>query len=828
MKRAFFYRVWSLARICTAATAAFGQPEEYLRTMNWLRANNIEVNRPVTPSGYLRFWDCDSNVVYKKKAGDTIIFYTRSFESPASVDFLEQIKSRPYFNVTVYPRKVDKSGLLTVTHLAPLVFLLRSDSLWMADGTEKGLFQTEEMMDSMERYMAASMDSLRADLFGFAMNNAQRWIDAGEMEGLKAVERLWSGSHPSGFKVIFHKKLFVSAGSVLLKRKPISYRGREIIPEDKITLARQWAQGEEQYYLIAAETDRRFTNPNKLNLLFTLNGNFPDFENCQLNKEALLASVKSRVDSIAQQNADSVFNSRKKQTTAGGAALKRTVPEAFAQIAVYGKYGLIDDQGREIVPPKYNSPFFFREGLAPVLFHTKWGFVDERGREAILPAYEGAGEFNEGMAPVKRGKLWGYINREGQETVANHYEEAFAFVKGLAVVKLNGFYGLINKEGKVVAPLKYDRVFNDSFGDGRIVVQLNGKYSFVDRSGREMLPFKYDGLDHFFNGLAMVQVKGKTGFVNQNGREVIPAQFDEIRLGYNGLVIVAQKGATGLRYGLLDTSGREVVPLKYDDIQDFGEGLFLVRTGGQAGVIDKKGNEVVSLKYDDLRYFDKGLFVVRSAARSGVIDGKGNEVIPFRYASIHPVDSGYAKVEQAVRGQGTKEGLIDSHGKEIIPAVYDHLESQFTDGLMWATRKDRFPLLDQKSKVGAINEDGRVVIPFVYEDAWPFFQGLAGVRQNGRWGYVDKAGKTVVPCNYDGVGQLSEGMIAVTLNGKWGFVNKKGRQVTPLEFEQTTDFSKGLAGVRKGGKWGVINKQGKFVVPFLFDYVSSFQTLPEP
>lgn len=48
-----------------------------------------------------------------------------------------------------------------------------------------------------------------------------------------------------------------------------------------------------------------------------------------------------------------------------------------------------------------------------------------------------------------------------------------------------------------------------------------------------------------------------------------------------------------------------------------------------------------------------------------------------------------------------------------------------------------------------------------YEDAGTFNNGLAPVKQNGKWGYIDETGKTVIPFQYDIAGLFSEGFALV-------------------------------------------------------------------
>ena len=141
----------------------------------------------------------------------------------------------------------------------------------------------------------------------------------------------------------------------------------------------------------------------------------------------------------------------------------------------------------------------------------------------------------------------------------------------------------------------------------------------------------------------------------------------------------------------------------------------------------------------------------------------------------------------------------------------------------------------EKKEVGKKKKykTGDVVIPFKYDFAYAFSEGLAAVKLKGKWGFIDKSGKVVVPIKYDGVIDFSEGFARVGLSdkwgvvNKWGIVNKSGKEIVPLKYNYVWDFNEGLASVilmDKDGyiKSGFVNKSGKVVVPLKYDKGKDF------
>jgi hypothetical protein len=44
-----------------------------------------------------------------------------------------------------------------------------------------------------------------------------------------------------------------------------------------------------------------------------------------------------------------------------------------------------------------------------------------------------------------------------------------------------------------------------------------------------------------------------------------------------------------------------------------------------------------------------------------------------------------------------------------------------------------------------LNTKGEIAIPCVYDDANYFFEGLAKVKQNGKWMIIDSNGQVIIP-----------------------------------------------------------------------------------
>ena len=89
----------------------------------------------------------------------------------------------------------------------------------------------------------------------------------------------------------------------------------------------------------------------------------------------------------------------------------------------------------------------------------------------------------------------------------------------------------------------------------------------------------------------------------------------------------------------------------------------------------------------------------------------------------------------------------------------------------------------RNGKWGFIDYAGKTVIPFMYEHAQNFSNGIAPVKLNNKWGGIDRTGKLVIPCKYDGLSQFSDDGTAKAFYGadprerKYVVIDKQGNEL---------------------------------------------------
>lgn len=82
----------------------------------------------------------------------------------------------------------------------------------------------------------------------------------------------------------------------------------------------------------------------------------------------------------------------------------------YAAVKKNGKWGYIDENGKEVIDYYYDDALSFGQHLAAVKVEDKWGYIDLKGQIVIPCEFEGAKSFSEGNAPVKTERGWKFIN----------------------------------------------------------------------------------------------------------------------------------------------------------------------------------------------------------------------------------------------------------------------------------------------------------------------------------------------------------------------------------------------------------------------------------
>ncbi|MDD3219794.1 MAG: WG repeat-containing protein [Lachnospiraceae bacterium] len=362
-------------------------------------------------------------------------------------------------------------------------------------------------------------------------------------------------------------------------------------------------------------------------------------------------------------------------------------------------------------------------------FTGKYGYIDETGKEVIVCKYNAAYEFRDnGLAEV------GIITGRDEE--------------GEAIWK----YGFINKEGKEVVPITYESVA-EGFGKDDLVA-IAKKYGtrpyewgFADETGEEVIPCQFlDSMgyqnfiwseDHLLSipfwkfGPEEAEIYG---VINEDGEEIIPFDYVEINLSRSGKDLISaskymesEDGEPFVKAGFINKNNVEVIPFAYDATKSFEEeGLAPV-----ARIIDYNGDEEIY--------------------QWGYVNEEGTMVIPYQFSDAEPF---YACGLAAVQNEDDKWGYINNTGNLVIPYEYDSAESFDEDGIAVVSK-----YVDENYLDGLINTEGTEILPCEYNSIVTYThldeknETISIAKKNGQddyiYGFANKKGEIIVDIQFD-------------------------------------------------------------------------------
>lgn len=335
-------------------------------------------------------------------------------------------------------------------------------------------------------------------------------------------------------------------------------------------------------------------------------------------------------------------------------------------------YGLINVKGETILPQEYNYIGKFEDKYLLVVTpepDRKFGLFNLNGTVIVQPQYDFIESVNNRKIKMYRtykNKLNGFLNAEGKEI----YTPMFTKVNGI-----------LNANRDLIYPRGFDKHYYMS------VTDVKGKTGVIDRFEATMiLPVVYDGVYSMLeddNGWAVFSVskKGKFGVVDNKNQIVVPFKYDTLDLFKSeNWRMETNKKATGFvavkkgKYGVINLLGEELIPFKYEHIGKIDEsGLYKVKVNGQYYVYNQQGTRLSREPYDEIALFE---YNGRALAFK---DGMMNEIdtlgVPVANKIPMKPHQGYTSMQELkeafVRAMNAKDdAAVKEFAEKIMPSPH--------------------------------------------------------------------------------------------------------------------------------------------------------------
>ena len=486
-------------------------------------------------------------------------------------------------------------------------------------------------------------------------------------------------------------------------------------------------------------------------------------------------------------------------------------------------FGLIDLKGNIVLPFEYSSIEFASSGLVWIHKDQKIGLATTDGKILLTPQYGKVEKFISGFAKVNNG-YWFEYDEDNDSPVVHTITEYH-----------EGEWGLINSEGILILPPIYDSI--RVLEDNQIVVsrQIDIKSSYTkthvsgvtnyqgellikDCSENYILASKKYEWQEDFNteGCSKVYYNGNIGVVNERFQQIVSCQIEgqtseivlieECDWGYNSesQFVIIEKDH---KRGIIDHTNKIIIKPVYDQIDVLSDNTSFVF---KCGVQNKNNNN----------YMPSYMWSIINVDGKPVIDIQSEDIIHLGFSLF------------AIKNNN-KYSIVDFNGQSICETSFDivfcfGVASSVPPSYSWETPKKvnglNFAIVGLDGKYGIIDNRGRLVIH-------PKYSSLL-IQNNGQFladGILINAFEQkiavkdnsvfIMPGDYDKIEGLENGILLVSKNELFGCVNQIGTVIIPLKYKSLTYHNNLLIAVcyddtDETYKCGVLDFQENQIVPF--------------
>ena len=378
---------------------------------------------------------------------------------------------------------------------------------------------------------------------------------------------------------------------------------------------------------------------------------------------------------------------------------------------------LVSPDGKRTLAGPYEDLRALTPGLYGVSKNGKFGVIDEQGREIqplVFDAVYAFGSRGEEISGYEQGGKDGFFDSKGRKTTEALYEDPSAFSGGLVLAQRDGRTWLVNVNTGLQRAVNFNHL-GTPFPDGARIAERIGADAktsgLVDAEGKELMP--QTALDWLGWGgpgmLAFRPVPGEfCGYLDYSGKVVIAPQFGACgSFGRKGALVRArrneQAGVEGA-IGLIGWQGEWLQTLPYDGFDGnaglgrlqwhteaipgyaavrmkFRHGLFstdegvevLAPTHKLAGLLTPELIVYSGADTAGIPTYAGGVWIPSPAV--GLMDRAGRTLLKSENRVALLLDpSGRFVHGQSAYSREAKASLFDLSGKQLIAPDWDELE----------------------------------------------------------------------------------------------------------------------------------------------------------
>lgn len=426
--------------------------------------------------------------------------------------------------------------------------------------------------------------------------------------------------------------------------------------------------------------------------------------------------------------------------------------------------GMIDEEGNEIIPFKYDEVFHLFENLFAVRKNTKsngWNFgvVDNEDKLIIPFKYKFISHLRNFIKCYKTAQsAYKYPSTKSMDTKGHIYEYSFLFCFSHDIEWFNTDASLVYKGNAIDS--KYDY----------LIIKEEYQLGVINRIGELIIQTMYDEIHCTAKDRFVVRKilndDWRFGVVDNQNNIVIPFEFKYIA-SKNGAFYECYKEA---HYTINDKN--TIHPYEYSDKKNVSwyneNGLKIcdceakilskdylgVLSNGKWGIYDKSNVRIVNFLYDDVSYI-QDRFIIAKDGKVGILNTNAGIIIAPCYKTIECVSQDH-----------------NTYNRKLISCNLCNNE-RGQNGIVFSYKKDidfrHFFILINDSYSEIFSEANGILADSKFDLIRQLTNITFAVKKNNKWGvYRADESKLIIKCEYDSIIFGGTHVVLLSKNGLWG------------------------------------------------------------
>ncbi|UPQ74606.1 WG repeat-containing protein [Chryseobacterium nepalense] len=297
--------------------------------------------------------------------------------------------------------------------------------------------------------------------------------------------------------------------------------------------------------------------------------------------------------------------------------------------------------------------------------------------------------------------------------------------------------------GKQIIPFSEKIEFGS---ENRFFVKVNGSWFIYDFDGKQVSDRAFTTDLRFYKGRTYISTGEKSGEIIDNNGKTLTKISDHNVDNINAFPFLVTLDAAKNRYGIINDTEKVIADEIYDQAFVGREYIYLTKDD-KVSIFSKKEGKVYDLDYQYVNPLFNGLFKTsqdQNNPKAAVVRLSGEVVFPKEYDRVEGLT--IAGEKYIYLRKNDEETIVDKNLKNILKENYE-IEKIFPNtiilnkdnnyykfspkdgeyielkGLKEIKPLEMYPMIIGKNAdnfYGVLNENGKEIIPFVYDDIITF------------------------------------------------------------------------------------------------------------